>query len=115
MAERTFGMPVVKVKDRLQKLAAFEANSAAENFVAATPDYYPVPKNGLLIQNAMAAGNMECTVENIRKIYESLRDKGLLVQRPPEINPYDLDLETLKNLANNTEIHTPEAGDGWDF
>lgn len=101
------GVPVGDVKSRMAKLAEYEANAAAEQFVAATPDYFATPRNGALIQKAMQEANMPCTVDNIRTVYTSLRDKGLLVERPAEIDPYAIDLETLKNLAlerESTEI-----------
>jgi hypothetical protein len=104
LAEELGVQSVDELKPRMAKLAEYEANSAAEKFVAETPDYYPVPKNGALIQNAMKAANMPFTVDSIRKVYESLRDKNLLEERPTPVDPWSLSLETLKAMANNAPI-----------
>jgi hypothetical protein len=115
MAAETFGVPIADVKSRLQKLAEYEQNESAQVYVDSHPDFYPTPKNGKAVTDAMKAANLPITVANIAATVELLEKQGALIHRPEPIDPYGIDLETLKNLANNTEIHTPEAGDGWDF
>jgi DNA segregation ATPase FtsK/SpoIIIE-like protein len=103
MLAETTGAPVSDLKSRMAKLAQYEANESAEQFVASHPEYYATPVNGARIQKAMQEANMPATLENITKVYESLRDKNLLVERPPEIDPYAIPLESLRNLAMGRE------------
>jgi hypothetical protein len=96
MAAEQFGVPVGEVKERLQRLAEYESSQAAEEYVNTHPDCYPHPTSGARIQAAMREGNIPVTVDNIAKTVNSLREKGLLVERPAEFDPFTATLQELK-------------------
>jgi hypothetical protein len=104
MLQRTTGMSAKDFKQKVQSARETEANMAAETFVAQTPEYNAIPANGTRLQESMRAQNLECTVENIRKTYEDLKSKGLMVEKPEPVDPYSIPLESLRNLAmGNTD------------
>jgi hypothetical protein len=104
LAEELGVQSIDDVKSRFAKLTEYENNQCAEQFVASTPDFFPCKENGDRMTKAMQAANIPISRENLQKTYESLRDKNLLKVRPPEVDPWSLDLETLKALANNAPV-----------
>jgi hypothetical protein len=110
MAAEEFGVPVGELKDRLQKLAEYEASQAAEQYVESTPDYYPVQKNGSRIQAAMREGNIPVTVANIAKTVKELDAKGLIEHRPAEFDPWGSTLEELKARTLGLPVQDSEVG-----
>jgi hypothetical protein len=111
MAAEEFGVPVGELKDRLQRLAEYESSQAAEEYVNTHPEFYPHPTSGARIQAAMREGNIPVTVDNIAKTVNSLREKGLLVERPAEFDPFSASLQALKSRANGL----PLVDDSFDF
>jgi hypothetical protein len=113
----TTGLTPEAFKQQVQATQAQENNAAAELFVEQHPDYLANSHNGAVLQSAMKKKGFEgrITVADIKAAYTECRDAGLLEERPAPVDPYALPLATLKNLANNTNIQEPEAGDGWNF
>jgi hypothetical protein len=95
------GADVKDVKVRLAKLAEYEANAAAQDYVDQHPEYHAIPRNGKRIQDAMREANLPITLSNIEKTVAELDSKGLIEHKPPVFNPHTASLETLKAVANN--------------
>jgi hypothetical protein len=86
--EQELGMSVKEAKAKI--LAADELArgqqevSAANQFMAANPDYYVCPSNANKIDRLLKLNNAPATVENIQKAYEELKADGLLTAKPVE-------------------------------
>jgi|ERR1019366_3546117 hypothetical protein len=110
MAAEEFGMPAKDVKSRLQKLAEYESNLAAETYVSSTPEFFPCPANGQRVQAAMKAANLEITVSNISKTVKELDAKGLLEHAPVPVDPYSIPLSELRARANGLSLDDNSGG-----
>jgi hypothetical protein len=84
----------VKPRDMANNLASMTDEqrdnfyrTEAEAFVAANPDYYPVPQNQEKVFAALKAAGWDFTRNNIGIIFQTLYDEGQMVYWPDEPEP----------------------------
>ena len=84
--EQTFGMPVDEIRDNLRMAketrVAQEADQAAREFVAETPDYFACPENFQRISRYMDRMGMPPTKASIQQAYSDLNADGILRAKP---------------------------------
>ena len=113
----TVGMPIGEFKTKLERVTAFEqaqaANQAANDFVAATPEYLANPANGQRMKNYLQTYQLPATVENMQKAFRELTASGLLEVKPvktevtdPEVKPDEKPQVTVVQHTRSTPKRT---------
>lgn len=87
--ERVVGMPMSSFRSKMARLEAFETASseetAAQQFMANHPDYYPTPKNAKKIEKYVRTYGLDATKpESVEQAFNDLNESGLLEVRPVE-------------------------------
>jgi hypothetical protein len=84
--EKQVGMPIDSFKTKVERLEAWERGQrdeiVAREWMAATPDYYAVPANGVKIGKWLELNRLEATAENLQAAYTDLTASGLLTVKP---------------------------------